>query len=43
MSMRDVGVQRGVINGDKQDIGGKRCGKGAEDGEEIVRVFDVRR
>ena len=37
--MRDVGIQ----GGDKQDIGGKGGGKGAEDGEEMVRIYDVRR
>jgi hypothetical protein len=41
--MRDVGVQRGDINGDKQDIGGKWNGKGVEVDEEMVRIFDVRR
>ena len=30
--MRDVGIQRGGINGDKQDIRGKGGGEGAEDG-----------
>ena len=30
--MRDVGIQGGDINGDKQDIGGMRGGEGAEDG-----------
>ena len=41
--MGDVGVQGGDINGDKQDIGEKRGGEVAEDGEEMVRIFDVRR
>ena len=41
--MRDVGVQGRDINGDKQDIGGKGGGEGVEDGEEILRIFDVRR
>ena len=27
MSMRDVGIQGGSINGDKQDVGGKGVGK----------------
>ena len=36
--MRDVDVQGGDINGDK-----KEGGKGAEDGKEMVRIFDVRR
>ena len=30
MSMRDVGIQGGSINGDKQDVGGKGGGEGAE-------------
>ena len=37
MSMRDVGIQGGSINDDKQDVGGKGGGEGAEDGEEVVR------
>ena len=41
--MRDVGVQGGDINGDKEDIGGKGSGEEAEDGKEMVRVFYVRR
>ena len=41
MSMRDVGVQGGGINGDKQDVGGKGGGEGAKDGEEVVRIFNV--
>ena len=40
--MGDVDAQGGDINGDKQDIGQKGDGEGA-DGEEIVRIFDVRR
>jgi hypothetical protein len=40
--MGEVGVQGGDINGDKQDIGGKGDGEGAEDGKEMVRIFDVR-
>ena len=28
MSMRDVGIQGGNINGDKQDVGGKGGGEG---------------
>ena len=37
MSMRDVGVQGGDINGGKQDIGGKGVGgEGAKDDEEMV-------
>ena len=27
MSMRDVGIQGGSINGDKQDVGGRGVGK----------------
>ena len=38
--MGDVSVQGGDINGDKQDIGRKGGGEGAEDGEEVVRPFD---
>ena len=38
--MRNVGVQGGDINGDKQDIGGKGGGEVAEDGEEMVRIFE---
>ena len=30
MTMRDVGIQGGGINGNKQDIGGKGGGEGAE-------------
>ena len=41
MSVRDVGIQGGDINGDKQDIGVKGGGKGAEDGEEVVGIFNV--
>ena len=41
--MGDVGVQGIYFNGDKQDIGGKGGGEGAKDGEEMVRIFDVRR
>ena len=41
MSVRDVGIQGGGINGDKQDIGVKGGGEGAEDGEEVVRIFNV--
>ena len=37
MSMRDVGIQ-GYINGDKQDVGGKGGGEGAEDGEEVLSI-----
>ena len=37
--MGDVGVQGGDINGDKQDIGGKGGGEGAENEEEVVRIF----
>ena len=40
--MGDVSVQGGDINGDKQDIGRKGGGEGAEDGEEMVRIFDMR-
>jgi hypothetical protein len=29
--MRDVGIQGGSINGDKQDVGEKGGGEGAED------------
>ena len=36
MSIRDDGVQGDDINGDKQNIGGKRGGEGAEDGEEML-------
>ena len=42
MSMGDVSVQEGDINGDKQDIGGKGVGEGVEDGEEMVHIFDIR-
>ena len=31
MSMRDVGIQGGSINGDKQDVGGKGGGEEAKD------------
>ena len=41
MSLRDVGIQGGSINGDKQDVGGKGCGEGAEDEEEMVGIFNV--
>ena len=41
MSMRDVGVQGGDINSNKQDIGRKGGGEGAEDGEEMVQIFDA--
>ena len=41
--MGDVSEQGGDINGDKQDIGRKGGGEGAEDGEEMVRIFDMRR
>ena len=41
--MEDVSVQGGDINGDKQDIGGMVGKEGAEDGEEIVRSFNVKR
>ena len=41
--MGDVSIQRGDINDDNQDIGGKGGGEGAEDSEEMVRIFDVRR
>ena len=41
--MKDVGVQGGDMNGDKQDIGEKGGGEGAEDGEEIVQIFNMRR
>ena len=41
MSMRDVGIQGGGINGDKQDIRVKGGGEGEEDGEEMVRIFNV--
>ena len=30
MSMRDVGIQGGSINGDKQDVGGKGGGEGCD-------------
>jgi hypothetical protein len=33
--------REGDINGDEQDIGGKGGGEGAEDGEEVVRIFNV--
>ena len=39
--MRDVGLQGGSINGDKQDVVGKGGGERAEDGEEVVRIFNV--
>jgi hypothetical protein len=47
--MRDVGIQGGGINGDKQDVRGKGDGEGAEkgdgegaeDGEEVIRIFIV--
>ena len=38
MSMRDVGIQGVSINGDKQDVGGKGGGEGAEDGEEVLSI-----
>ena len=41
MSMGNVGVQGGDINGNKQGIGGKGGGSGGC--EEMVRNFDVRR
>jgi hypothetical protein len=41
--MEDFGVQGINISGDKQNIGGKKGGEGTEDGEEMVRIFDVRR
>ena len=41
--MRDVGIQEGGINGDKQDIGRKGTGERAEDGEDMVRIFNGRR
>ena len=37
--MRDVGVQGGDINGDKQDIGLEDVGEGAEDSKEMVQIF----
>ena len=37
MSMGDFGVQ----GGDKQDIEEKGSGEGAEDGEEMVQIFDA--
>ena len=40
-SMRDVGIQGGSINGDKQDVGEKGDGEGTEDGEEVVGIFNV--
>ena len=40
-SIRDVGIQGGSINGDKQDVGRKGGGEGAEDGEEVVRIFNL--
>ena len=40
MSMGNVNVQGGDISGDNQ---GRGSGKGVEDGEEMVRIFDVRR
>ena len=42
MSIRDVGVQRGDINGDNQDINQKRSGERTEDSEEIIQNFNVR-
>ena len=39
--MGDVSVQGGDIDGAKLDIGGKGCGEGAEDGEEVVGIFNV--
>ena len=41
MNMRDVGIQGGDIDGDKQDAGGKGGGEGVEDGEEVVGIFNV--
>ena len=41
MSMGDVSFQGGDINADKQDIGVKGGGEGVEDGEEMVRIFNV--
>ena len=41
--MRDVGIQGGDIDGDKQDIGGKGGGEGVEDGEEMVRISNTQR
>ena len=41
MTRRDVDIQGGDIDGDKQDIGGKGGGEGVEDGEEMVRNFIV--
>ena len=35
------GGQEDDINGDKQDIGGMVGKEGAEDGEEMVRIFNV--
>jgi hypothetical protein len=40
--MTDIGVEGGDING-KQDIGVKGVVEGVEDGEEMVRIVDVRR
>ena len=39
--MRDVCLQRGDINGDKQDIGVKGIGEKMEDGKEMVQIFDM--
>ena len=41
MSMGDVRVQGGDINGKKQDIAEKGVGEGVQDGEEMVRIFNV--
>jgi hypothetical protein len=43
MNKRNVCVQGGDINGNKQEIGGKGGEEGAEDGEEIFQIFDVRK
>ena len=40
MNKRNVCVQGGNINGNKQEIGGE---EGAEDGKEIIQIFDVRK
>ena len=42
MSKRDVSIEGIDINGDNQDIGGKGSEEGAEDGEEIIQIFEIR-
>jgi hypothetical protein len=41
MSIRDVGIQGGGINGDKQDVGGKGVGKEQRMERKVVRIFNV--